>query len=64
MGDFLAHRFSLPLVVVRGAGEAEGGTMTRLIGMLAFAIESARDLIHYMLRRGQMGQEEAEVLIQ
>ncbi len=30
----------------------------------AFTIESARDLIHYMFRRGQIEQEEAEVLIQ
>ena len=43
------------------------GAMREVIGaaagLSAFAIESARDLIHYMVRRGQMAQEEAEQLI-
>jgi hypothetical protein len=30
MGDFLAHRFSLPLVVVRGKSEIEGTNVTSL----------------------------------
>jgi hypothetical protein len=31
--------------------------------MTAFAVESARDLVNYMVRRGQMTQEEADKLI-
>ena len=32
-------------------------------GLTAFAIESSRDLVQYMVRRGQMTQEEADKLI-
>jgi polyhydroxyalkanoate synthesis regulator phasin len=32
-------------------------------GLSAFAIESARDLIQFMVRRGQMTQEEADKLL-
>ncbi len=32
-------------------------------GLSGFAIESARDLVQYMVRRGQMTQEEADKLI-
>jgi hypothetical protein len=32
-------------------------------GITTFAIESARDLVQYMVRRGQMTQEEADKLI-
>lgn len=57
-----AHEISLE------AGSKMAGAMREVIGAAAgfsaFAIESARDLIHYMVRRGQMGHEEAEVLIQ
>ena len=57
-----AHEISLE------AGSKMAGAMREVIGAAAgfspFAIESARDLINYMVRRGQMGQEEAEVLIQ
>lgn len=56
-----AHEISLE------AGSKMAGAMREVIGAAAglseFAIESARDLIHYMVRRGQMGQEEAEQLI-
>ena len=56
-----AHEISLE------AGSKMAGAMREVIGAAAgfsaFAIESARDLVHYMVRRGQMGQEEAEVLI-
>jgi hypothetical protein len=57
-----AHEISLE------AGSKMAGAMREVIGAAAglspFAIESARDLINYMVRRGQMGQEEAEVLVQ
>ena len=56
-----AHEISLE------AGSKMAGAMREVIGaaagLSAFAIESARDLIHYMVRRGQMAQEEAEALI-
>lgn len=56
-----AHEISLE------AGSKMAGAMREVIGAAAglseFAIESARDLIHYMVRRGQMAQEEAEHLI-
>jgi hypothetical protein len=32
-------------------------------GLAGFAVESARDLVQYMVRRGQMTQDEAEKLI-
>jgi hypothetical protein len=57
-----AHEISIE------AGSKMAGAMREVIGAAAgfspFAIESARDLINYMVRRGQMGQEEADVLIQ
>ena len=56
-----AHEISLE------AGSKMAGAMREVIGAAAglseFAIESTRDLIHYMVRRGQMAQEEAEQLI-
>ena len=57
-----AHEISLE------AGSKMAGAMRDVIGAAAgfsnFAIESCRDLVHYMVRRGQMGQEEGDVLIQ
>lgn len=57
-----AHEISLE------AGSKMAGAMREVIGaaagLSAFAIESARDLINYMVRRGQMGQDEGDVLIQ
>ena len=57
-----AHEISLE------AGSKMAGAMRDVIGAAAglsdFAIDSARDLITYMVRRGQMGQEEADVLTQ
>ena len=32
-------------------------------GITTFAVESARDLVQYMVRRGQMTQDEADKLI-
>lgn len=57
-----AHEISLE------AGSKMAGAMREVIGaaagLSAFAIESCRDLVHYMVRRGQMGQDEGDVLIQ
>jgi hypothetical protein len=57
-----AHEISLE------AGSRMAGAMRDVVGaaagLSAFVIESARDLINYMVRRGQMNQDEADMLIQ
>ena len=49
------------------AGSKVAAAMKDVIGAAAgiagFAIESARDLVQYMVRRGQMTQEEADKLM-
>jgi hypothetical protein len=56
-----AHEISLE------AGSKMAAAMKDVIGaasgLVAFSIESARDLIQYMVRRGQMTQEEADKLL-
>ena len=56
-----AHEISLE------AGSKMASAMRDVIGaaagISAFAIESARDLVNYMVRRGQMSQEEATKLL-
>ena len=56
-----AHEISLE------AGSKMAAAMKDVInaaaGLTGFAIESARDLVQYMVRRGQMTQEEADKLI-
>lgn len=56
-----AHEISLE------AGSRMAGTMREVVGAAAgltpFAIESARDLVQYMVRRGQMSQDEADKLM-
>lgn len=56
-----AHEISLE------AGSKMAAAMKDVIGaaagLTAFAIESARDLVQYMVRRGQMTQDEADKLI-
>lgn len=56
-----AHEISLE------AGSKMSGALRDVIGAAAglttFAVESARDLVNYMVRRGQMTQEEADKLI-
>lgn len=56
-----AHEISLE------AGSRMTATMREVIGaaagLTAFAIESARDLVQYMVRRGQMTQDEADKLM-
>lgn len=56
-----AHEISLE------AGSRMTATMREVIGaaagLTAFAIESARDLVQYMVRRGQMSQDEADKLM-
>lgn len=56
-----AHEISLE------AGSKMAAAMKDVIGaasgLIAFSIESARDLIQFMVRRGQMTQEEADKLL-
>lgn len=56
-----AHEISLE------AGSKMASAMRDVIGaaagLTAFAIESARDLVQYMVRRGQMTQDEADKLM-
>ena len=56
-----AHEISME------AGSKMAAAMKEVIGAAAgltsFAIESARDLVQFMVRRGQMTQEEADKLI-
>jgi polyhydroxyalkanoate synthesis regulator phasin len=56
-----AHEISLE------AGSKMAAAMKEVVGaaagLSAFAIESARDLVQYMVRRGQMTQDEADKLI-
>lgn len=57
-----AHEISLE------AGSRMSGAMRDVVGaaagLSAFVIESARDLINYMVRRGQMNESEGDALIQ
>lgn len=56
-----AHEISLE------AGSKMSGAMKNLIhaaaGITGFAVESARDIVQYMVRRGQMTQDEADRLL-
>jgi hypothetical protein len=56
-----AHEISLE------AGSKMAAAMKEVVGaaagLSAFAIESARDLVQFMVRRGQMTQDEADKLI-
>jgi polyhydroxyalkanoate synthesis regulator phasin len=54
-------------VISQEAGTKVSAAMRDMIsaaaGIAGFAVESARDLVQYMVRRGQMTQEEADKLI-
>jgi len=56
-----AHEISLE------AGSKMAAAMKEVVGaaagLVAFSLESARDLVQYMVRRGQMTQEEADKLV-
>ena len=56
-----AHEISLE------AGSKMAAAMKDVVGaaagLVAFSLESARDLVQYMVRRGQMTQEEADKLV-
>lgn len=54
-------------IISQEAGTKVSSAMQDMIsaaaGIAGFAVESARDLVQYMVRRGQMTQEEADKLI-
>ncbi len=56
-----AHEISLE------AGSKMAAAMKDVVGaaagLVAFSLESARDLVQYMVRRGQMTQDEADKLV-
>jgi polyhydroxyalkanoate synthesis regulator phasin len=67
MRDTVAELAERAQVISQEAGTKVSGAMKEVLGAAAgiagFAIESARDLVQYMVRRGQMTPEEGERLI-
>lgn len=65
--DTVAEMAARAQEISQEAGSKMAAAMKDVIGAAAglagFAIESARDLVQYMVRRGQMTQEEADKLI-
>jgi hypothetical protein len=67
MRDTVAEMAEKAQLISQEAGSKVGAAMKDVIsaaaGIAGFAIESARDLVQYMVRRGQMTQDEADKLI-
>ena len=67
MRDTVAEMTERAQMISMEAGSKIAGAMRDVIsaaaGIAGFAIESARDVVNYMVRRGQMSQEEADRLI-
>src|SRR5438046_8518856 len=67
MRDTVAEMAERAQLISQEAGSKVAAAMKDVIsagaGIAGFAIESARDLVQYMVRRGQMTQEEADKLI-
>jgi hypothetical protein len=65
--DTVAEMAERAQLISQEAGSKIAGAMKDVIaaaaGLAGFAIESARDLVQYMVRRGQMTQEEADRII-
>ena len=65
--DAVAEMAARAQLISQEAGSKMSGALRDVVmagaGMAAFAVESARDLVQYMVRRGQMNQEEADKLI-
>ncbi|MFN2398083.1 MAG: hypothetical protein ABR543_05475 [Gemmatimonadaceae bacterium] len=65
--DTVAEMAARAQEISQEAGSKVAGAMKDVIsaaaGLAGFAVESARDLVQYMVRRGQMTQEEADKLI-
>lgn len=67
MRDAVAEMAERAQLISQEAGSKVAAAMKDVIsaaaGIAGFAIESARDLVQYMVKRGQMTPEEAEKLI-
>ena len=67
MRDTVAEMAARAQEISLEAGSKMSGALRDVIhaasGIAGFAIESARDLVQYMVRRGQMTQEDADKLI-
>ena len=67
MRDTVAEMAERAQLISQEAGSKVAAAMKDVIsagaGIAGFAIESARDLVQYMVRRGQMTPEEADKLI-
>src|ERR1043165_6307773 len=67
MRDTVAEMAERAQIISQEAGSKVAAAMKDVIGAAAgltgFAIESARDLVSYMVRRGQMTPEEADKLM-
>ena len=67
MRDTVAELAERAQIISQEAGSKVAAAMKDVVsaaaGITGFAIESARDLIQYMVRRGQMTPEEGEKLI-
>ncbi|CAN5198753.1 hypothetical protein BH09GEM1_BH09GEM1_35100 [soil metagenome] len=67
MRDTVAEMAERAQIISQEAGSKVSYAMKDVIsaaaGLAGFAIESARDLVQYMVRRGQMTQEEGDKLI-
>ena len=65
--DTVAEMAARAQEISQEAGSKVAAAMKDVIsaaaGLAGFAVESARDLVQYMVRRGQMTQEEADKLI-
>src|SRR5437762_4333285 len=65
--DAMAEMAERAQVISQEAGTKIAAAMKDVItaasGIAGFAVESARDLVQYMVRRGQMTQDEADKLI-
>src|SRR5690606_34557377 len=65
--DAVAEMTARAHEISQDAGNKMGGALRDVInaaaGLAGFAVESARDLVQYMVRRGQMSPEEGEKLI-
>lgn len=65
--DTMAEMAAKAQEISQEAGTRMAAAMKELVsaaaGLAGFAVESARDLVQYMVRRGQMTQEEADKLI-
>ena len=65
--DAMAEMAERAQLISQEAGNKVASAMKDVIGAAAgiagFAVESARDLLQYMVRRGQMSQDEADRLI-